>query len=191
MKLEGKSILLGKRFGDLRCPKRAEDRQMSRARRGAEKVVLGYVGAEEGNCSPRERTCRGLPPGSRAGSPRKLHPLFCPCTLRALTHTHTHTHTHTPNSPKRKEKESESEVAQFSLSDSVTPWTAAYHASPSMGFSRPEFWSGLPFPSPEDLPDPGRIEPKSPTLQADTLPSEPPGKSSLRKGKFLLKKYPK
>ena len=43
-----------------------------------------------------------------------------------------------------------------------------------MGFSRQEYWSGLPFPSPEDLPDPG-IEPRSPTLQADALPSEPPG----------------
>ena len=55
-----------------------------------------------------------------------------------------------------------------------TPWTVAYQASPSMGFSRQEYWSGLPFPSPGDLPDPG-IEPGSPTLQADTLPSEPPG----------------
>ena len=45
----------------------------------------------------------------------------------------------------------------------------------SMGFSRQECWSGLPFPSPGDLPNPG-IEPGSPTLQADTLPSEPPGK---------------
>ena len=44
-----------------------------------------------------------------------------------------------------------------------------------MGFSRQEFWSGLPFPSPGDLPDPG-IEPGSPTLQADALTSEPPGK---------------
>ena len=44
-----------------------------------------------------------------------------------------------------------------------------------MGFSRPEYWSGLPFPSPGDLPDPG-IEPGSPALQADALPSEPPGK---------------
>ena len=43
-----------------------------------------------------------------------------------------------------------------------------------MGFSRQEYWSGLPFPSPEDLPDPG-IEPGSPALQADSLPSEPPG----------------
>ena len=58
---------------------------------------------------------------------------------------------------------------------SATPWTVAYQASPSMGFSRQEYWSGLPFPSPVDLPDPG-IEPRSPALQADSLPSEPPGK---------------
>ena len=45
----------------------------------------------------------------------------------------------------------------------------------SMEFSRQEYWSGLPFPSPGDLPDPG-TEPQSPALQADTLPSEPPGK---------------
>jgi len=44
-----------------------------------------------------------------------------------------------------------------------------------MGLSRQGYWSGLPFPSPEDLPDPG-IEPRSPILQADALPSEPPGK---------------
>ena len=54
------------------------------------------------------------------------------------------------------------------------PWTVAYQAPPSMEFSRQEYWSGLPFPSPGDLPDPG-IEPRSPALQADTLPSEPPG----------------
>ena len=57
----------------------------------------------------------------------------------------------------------------------VTPWTVAYHAPLSMGFSRQEYWSGLPFPSPEDLPDPG-IEPRSPEFQADALTSEPPGK---------------
>ena len=45
----------------------------------------------------------------------------------------------------------------------VTPWTVAYQASPSMGFSREEHWSGLPFPSPGDLPNPG-IEPRSPAL---------------------------
>ena len=58
----------------------------------------------------------------------------------------------------------------------VTPWTVAYQAPPSMGFSRQEYWSGLPFPSPGDLPDPG-IEPRSPAFQADALTSEPPGKS--------------
>ena len=57
----------------------------------------------------------------------------------------------------------------------ATPWTIAYQAPPSMGFSRQECWSGLPFPSPGDLPDLG-IEPRSPAQQADALPSEPPGK---------------
>ena len=54
-----------------------------------------------------------------------------------------------------------------------TPWTVAYQALPSVGFSRQEYWSGLPFPSPGDLPNPG-IEPRSPALQTDALPSEPP-----------------
>ena len=56
----------------------------------------------------------------------------------------------------------------------ATQWTVAYQATLSMGFSRQEYWSGLPFPSPGDLPDPG-IEPGSPALQGDTLPSEPSG----------------
>ena len=55
-----------------------------------------------------------------------------------------------------------------------TPWTGAYHTPPSMGFSRQEYWSGVPFPSPGDLPNPG-----SPTFQADALTSEPPGKPKL------------
>ena len=57
----------------------------------------------------------------------------------------------------------------------ATPWTVAYQASPSMGFSRQEYRRRLPFPSPGDLPDLG-IKPRSPTLQADGLPYEPPGK---------------
>ena len=61
----------------------------------------------------------------------------------------------------------------------ATPWTVAYQASPSMGFSRQEYWSALPFPSPGDLPDAG-IEPGSPVLEADALTSEPPGKPLLR-----------
>ena len=56
----------------------------------------------------------------------------------------------------------------------MTPWTVTYQASPSMGFSGQEYQCGLPFPSPEDVPDPG-IEPGSPALQADALTSEPPG----------------
>ena len=69
----------------------------------------------------------------------------------------------------RREVKSLSRVRLF-----ATPWTIAYQA-PTMGFSRQEYWSGLPFPSLEDLPNPG-IEPRSPALQADALPSEPPGK---------------
>ena len=66
----------------------------------------------------------------------------------------------------------------------VTPWTVAYQAPPSMGFSRQECWSGLPFPSPGDLPNPG-IELGSPALQTDALPSEPPGKPNRdRSGQF-------
>ena len=57
----------------------------------------------------------------------------------------------------------------------VTPWTLSYQAPLSMGFLRQEYWSGLLFPSPGDLPNPG-IEPWSPALQADALPSEPQGK---------------
>ena len=69
----------------------------------------------------------------------------------------------------------------------ATPWTVAYQAPPSMGFSRQECWSGVPFPSPGDLPNP-EIEPRSPTLRADALPSEPPGKPqpSLSYYQFLL-----
>ena len=55
----------------------------------------------------------------------------------------------------------------------ATPWTTAYQSPLSMAFSRQQYWSGLPFLSPGDLPDPG-IEPGSPTLQADALLSEPP-----------------
>ena len=68
---------------------------------------------------------------------------------------------------------SESEVAQ-SCPTLCNPMTLTYQAPPSMGFSRQEYWSGLPFPFPGDLPNPG-IKPRSPALQADALPSEPPG----------------
>ena len=61
------------------------------------------------------------------------------------------------------------------MSNSATPWTVAHQAPLSMEFSRQENWSGLPFPTPGGLPDPG-IEPASPALQVDSLPSEPLGK---------------
>ena len=57
----------------------------------------------------------------------------------------------------------------------ATPWTVAHQAPLSMGFSRQEYWSGLPFPCPGDLPDPG-TEPGSPASQADSLPTELQGK---------------
>ena len=61
------------------------------------------------------------------------------------------------------------------MSDSVIPWIVVCQAPLSMGFSKQEYWSGLPFPSPGDLPDPG-IEPGSLTMEADSLPLEAPGK---------------
>ena len=66
----------------------------------------------------------------------------------------------------------------------VIPWTVAYQAPSSMGFSRQEYWSGLPFPSLGDLPNPG-IEPRSPALQADASPSEPPGKLLLEANTYV------
>ena len=80
------------------------------------------------------------------------------------------------SSPKEGEVKSLSHVRLF-----VTPWTVAYQTPPSMGFSRQEYWSGLPFPSPGDLPNPG-IKPRSPALEADALTSEPPGKTIPKKG---------
>ena len=67
----------------------------------------------------------------------------------------------------------------------LTPWTVAHQAPPSMEFSRQEYWSGLPFPSPRDLPNPG-IKPVSPALWADTLLSEPPGNPESQR-KAVLK----
>ena len=57
----------------------------------------------------------------------------------------------------------------------ATPWTVAFQAPLSMGFFRQQYWSGLPFPSPGDLPNPG-IKPRFPALEADSLPCEQSGK---------------
>ena len=67
----------------------------------------------------------------------------------------------------------------------ATPWTVAYQAPPSTEFSRQEYWSGLPFPSPGDLPNP-EIEPGSPAFQADALTSEPPGKQYYTAKRILI-----
>ena len=69
---------------------------------------------------------------------------------------------------------SSSSVSCSVVFDSVTPWIVAHQAPVSMGFSRQEYWSGLPCPSPEDLSNPG-IEHRSPALQAGSLPFEPSG----------------
>ena len=77
-------------------------------------------------------------------------------------------------------------VAQSCLT--LQPYGLGRQASLSMGFSRQEYWSGLPFPSPGDLPDPG-IEPGSPAFQADSLPSELPGKPSGPNTPRIILKY--
>ena len=66
-----------------------------------------------------------------------------------------------------------------------TPWTVACQAPLSMGFSRQEYWSGLPFPSPGGLPNPG-IEPWSPAFQADSFPTELQGKCFSNLVKFCM-----
>ena len=71
----------------------------------------------------------------------------------------------------------------------MTPWTIDHQAPLSMGFSRQEYCSGLPYPSLRDIPDPG-IEPGSPAWQADSLPSEPPGKPRGTLEGDLIKVWP-
>ena len=66
-------------------------------------------------------------------------------------------------------------VSRSVVSESLIPWTVARQAPLPRGFSRQEYWSGLSFPSPRDLLNPG-IKPRSPSWQADSLPSESPGK---------------
>ena len=60
----------------------------------------------------------------------------------------------------------------------ATPWTVAHRAPLFIGFSRQEYWNGLSFPAPGDLPDPG-VEPRSPALRADSSPAEPQGRVSM------------
>ena len=71
----------------------------------------------------------------------------------------------------------------------VNPWTVALQAPLSMGCPRQEYWRGLPFPTPGDLPNPG-IEPKSPALQADSLLTEPPGKPLSSQNTSVKRTFP-
>ena len=80
------------------------------------------------------------------------------------------------NQLRRKRSEPTCSVVSDSLG---TPWTVARQAPVSMGFPRQEYWSELPRPLPGDFPNPG-IEPRSSTLQMDSLPSEPPGKPEMQ-----------
>ena len=80
------------------------------------------------------------------------------------------------------EYKTERESGSYSVvSDSATLWTIAHQAPLSLGFPRQEYWSGLLFPSPGDLSDPG-IKPGSPAMQANSLPSEPPRKPKQKSG---------
>ena len=127
---------------------------------------------------------------SKTWKPHK--PKVAPSGMHVNTHTHTYTHTHTHTlflgslgrsalrfEPETAQEESEKWKWSHSVVSSSLWLCVAYQAPPSMGFSRQEHWSGLPFPSPGDLPNPG-IKPSCPALQADILPSEPPGKSCGR-----------
>ena len=78
------------------------------------------------------------------------------------------------------ERNKESEIAQL-CPTLCNPMDCSLQTPSSMGFARQEYWSGLPFPSPRDLSDPG-FKPASPTLQAASLPSEPPGKPGRPRG---------
>ena len=122
---------------------------------------------------------------------------FCRKTQWISIYTHTHTYTAPPCAPPPwcpthlSHQRAWTELPVWQVPSSylthggglvakscltlVTPWTVACQASLSMRFTRQEYWSGLPLPSPGDLPDPG-IEPWSPTLQADSLPTELWGK---------------
>ena len=78
----------------------------------------------------------------------------------------------------RPQMEDDDDLAAQSCPTLATPWTVAHRAPLSTGFSRQEHWSGLPFPSPGDLPDPG-IKPGSPALQGDSLPTEGKGSPQM------------
>ena len=91
------------------------------------------------------------------------------------THTHTHTHTHT-------QWNAVGMLSQSHVQFFVIPWTVVLQDSLSMGLSRQEYWSGLPFPTPEDLLKPGiqTLSPVSPALSGRFFTTVAPGKSNGR-----------
>ena len=93
--------------------------------------------------------------------------------------THTHTHTHILVSSFKLSLENES------VSCSIMSHSLPFHGLPMLLLSRQEYWSGQPFPSSEHLSNSG-IKPRSPALQADSLPSEPPGKPNISLNMMLL-----
>ena len=98
--------------------------------------------------------------------------MYIPIPYNVLIYIHIrYIKIHTSHRRKNLEDYGGGGVVTKSCPTLVTPWTVACQASLTMGFSRQEYWSGLPFPSPGDLPNPG-IEPRSPALQADSLPTE-------------------
>ena len=119
---------------------------------------LGQLGAEAAQQPVAEQvTARYLPSVSAGDCPplAVFHPTSDPSRVTILSCGRMLSHT--------------------DVSDSATPWTAALEAPLSMGFSRQEYWSGLPFPPPGDLPDSG-IEPLSPALSDGFFATELPGK---------------
>ena len=121
----------------------------------------------------------GEPGGLPSMGPGAVRPLF-PCRRLACLAS---CELHFPAWVKFYIIQESENVSRSVVSDSATPWTVACQSPLSMEFSRQEYWSGQPLPSPGDLPDPG-IKPGSPILQSDSLWSEPPGKpmSAIAKG---------
>ena len=129
-------------------------------------------------CPVRETETWLLQKGRKGYSKRQLSAKAKMQTMKLLTFSlRQHWFQSNVRRPQRTVSEVEVELLN-SIRLFATPWTVAHQAPLSMGFSRQEYWSGLPFPSPGDLPNPG-IEPGSPILQADALPSELPGKPLL------------
>ena len=138
--------LKGGDSGDWTLVPEKDDLSKSESLRNTEPPTTRSEASEEGPETPGGCWARG--PLRFFPSPKSHHPQPC---------------SRAPPDTQGSEVKSLSRVRLFS-----TPWTVAHQAPPSMGFSRQQYWNGLPFHSPGDLPNPG-IEPRSPALQADTL----------------------